>query len=115
MWAVIGAPFHWFSGVVSGDVGIRRIGVELTVKSDLVALDTELPRNLYGGLAEELTGRVAFEPGAVSYAAYTTLAVVTFDAKKSAQYGFYRSADRAFTRDGLIAAEGIVREKRDTA
>lgn len=36
--------------------------------------------------------------------AYTTLAVVTFDAKKSAQYGFYRSADRAFTRDTLIAA-----------
>jgi fructokinase len=36
--------------------------------------------------------------------AYTTLAVVTFDAKKSAQYGFYRHADRAFTRDGLIAA-----------
>ena len=36
--------------------------------------------------------------------AYTTLAVVTFDAKKSAQYGFYRNADRAFTRDGLIAA-----------
>jgi fructokinase len=35
--------------------------------------------------------------------AYTTLAVVTFDAKKSAQYGFYRQADRAFTRDGLIA------------
>src|SRR5215217_5047853 len=37
-------------------------------------------------------------------AAYTTLAVVTFDEKKSAQYGFYRNADRAFTRDGLIAA-----------
>ena len=37
-------------------------------------------------------------------AAYTTLAVVTFDAKKSAQYGFYRNADRAFTREGLIAA-----------
>ncbi len=36
--------------------------------------------------------------------AYTTLAVVTFDARKSAQYGFYRNADRAFTRDGLIAA-----------
>lgn len=36
-------------------------------------------------------------------AAYTTLAVVTFDAKKSAQYGFYRNADRAFTREGLIA------------
>lgn len=36
--------------------------------------------------------------------AYTTLAVVTFDAKKSAQYGFYRNADRAFTREGLIAA-----------
>ncbi len=35
--------------------------------------------------------------------AYTTLAVVTFDAKKSAQYGFYRNADRAFTREGLIA------------
>ncbi|WP_421758750.1 PfkB family carbohydrate kinase [Devosia sp.] len=37
-------------------------------------------------------------------AAYTTLAVVTFDAKKSAQYGFYRDADRAFSREGLIAA-----------
>ncbi|HEY9011927.1 MAG TPA: PfkB family carbohydrate kinase [Devosia sp.] len=37
-------------------------------------------------------------------AAYTTLAVVTFDEKKSAQYGFYRQADRAFTREGLIAA-----------
>lgn len=37
-------------------------------------------------------------------AAYTTLAVVTFDEKKSAQYGFYRHADRAFTKDGLIAA-----------
>lgn len=36
--------------------------------------------------------------------AYTTLAVVTFDAKKSAQYGFYRDADRAFTREGMIAA-----------
>ena len=35
---------------------------------------------------------------------YTTLAVVTFDEKKSAQYGFYRHADRAFTKDGLIAA-----------
>lgn len=37
-------------------------------------------------------------------AAYTTLAVVTFDARRSAQYGFYRSADRAFTREGLLAA-----------
>ncbi len=36
-------------------------------------------------------------------AAYTSLAVVTFDAKKSASYGFYRQADRAFTREGLIA------------
>jgi fructokinase len=36
--------------------------------------------------------------------AYTTLAVVTFDAKKSAQYGFYRNADRAFSTDKLIAA-----------
>jgi fructokinase len=36
-------------------------------------------------------------------AAYTTLAVVTFDDKKSAQYGFYRNADRAFTRDSLLA------------
>jgi fructokinase len=54
---------------------------------------------LLGPLAEAgvtplLTERVA---------AYTTLAVVTFDAKKSAQYGFYRDADRAFTREGLIA------------
>jgi fructokinase len=36
--------------------------------------------------------------------AYTTLAVVTFDEKRSAQYGFYRQADRAFTREGLVAA-----------
>lgn len=36
--------------------------------------------------------------------AYTTLAVVTFDEKKSAQYGFYRDADRAFSKEGLIAA-----------
>lgn len=55
---------------------------------------------LLGPLAEAgvkplLTQRVA---------AYTTLAVVTFDAKKSAQYGFYRDADRAFTKAGLIAA-----------
>lgn len=35
--------------------------------------------------------------------AYTTLAVVTFDEKKSAQYGFYRNADRAFTTQTLIA------------
>jgi fructokinase len=47
------------------------------------------------GVTPLLTERVA---------AYTTLAVVTFDAKKSAQYGFYRNADRAFTREGLIAA-----------
>jgi fructokinase len=46
------------------------------------------------GVKPLLTDRVA---------AYTTLAVVTFDAKKSAQYGFYRDADRAFTREGLIA------------
>lgn len=47
------------------------------------------------GVAPLLTERVD---------AYTTLAVVTFDKKKSAQYGFYRNADRAFTREGLIAA-----------
>ncbi|MGV3491245.1 MAG: PfkB family carbohydrate kinase [Devosia sp.] len=47
------------------------------------------------GVVPLLTERVA---------AYTTLAVVTFDEKKSAQYGFYRQADRAFTRGGLIAA-----------
>lgn len=35
--------------------------------------------------------------------AYTTLAVVTFDERKSAQYGFYRNADRAFTTQTLIA------------
>ena len=35
---------------------------------------TELPRNLYAGLAAELTGPVGFEPGSVSYAAYATLA-----------------------------------------
>lgn len=37
-------------------------------------------------------------------AAYTTLAVVTFDERKSARYGFYRQADRAFSRDSLLAA-----------
>ena len=36
--------------------------------------------------------------------AYTSLAVVTFDDKKSASYGFYRQADRAFSRDTLLAA-----------
>jgi fructokinase len=34
----------------------------------------------------------------------TTLAVVTLNAKMEAQYEFYRGADRAFTRDSLIAA-----------
>lgn len=34
----------------------------------------------------------------------TTLAVVTLNARGQAQYEFYRSADRAFTRDGLIGA-----------
>ena len=37
-------------------------------------------------------------------AAPTTLAVVTLDARGKASYRFYREADRAFTRDGLIAA-----------
>lgn len=34
----------------------------------------------------------------------STLAVVTLNARKEAQYEFYRGADRAFTREGLIAA-----------
>jgi len=34
----------------------------------------------------------------------TTLAVVTLNARQQAQYEFYRSADRAFTEAGLIAA-----------
>lgn len=34
----------------------------------------------------------------------TTLAVVTLNEKREARYEFYRSADRAFTREGLIAA-----------
>ena len=34
----------------------------------------------------------------------TTLAVVTLNAKKEAQYEFYRGADRAFTGEGLRAA-----------
>ena len=34
----------------------------------------------------------------------TTLAVVTDDGKGNPRYAFYREADRAFTRDGLIAA-----------
>jgi len=37
-------------------------------------------------------------------AAPSTLAVVTLNEKMQAQYEFYRSADRAFTREGLIAA-----------
>jgi fructokinase len=37
-------------------------------------------------------------------AAYTTLAVVTDDGKGNPRYAFYREADRAFTREGLIAA-----------
>ena len=60
------------------------------------------------GLGTHLLGPLA-EAGVVPLlservAAYTTLAVVTFDEKKSAQYGFYRDADRAFTREGMIAA-----------
>jgi len=34
----------------------------------------------------------------------STLAVVTLNARGQAQYEFYRGADRAFTREGLIAA-----------
>lgn len=34
----------------------------------------------------------------------STLAVVTLDEKRQARYEFYRGADRAFTREGLIAA-----------
>jgi fructokinase len=34
----------------------------------------------------------------------TTLAVVTDDGKGNPRYAFYREADRAFTREGLIAA-----------
>lgn len=34
----------------------------------------------------------------------TTLAVVTLNEKREARYEFYRGADRAFTREGLIAA-----------
>ena len=34
----------------------------------------------------------------------STLAVVTLNEKKEAKYEFYRGADRAFTREGLIAA-----------
>lgn len=34
----------------------------------------------------------------------TTLAVVTLNKKMEAAYEFYRGADRAFTRDGLVAA-----------
>jgi fructokinase len=35
---------------------------------------------------------------------YSTLAVVTDDGRGNPRYAFYREADRAFTRDGLIAA-----------
>ena len=34
----------------------------------------------------------------------STLAVVTDDGRGNPRYAFYREADRAFTRDGLIAA-----------
>ena len=34
----------------------------------------------------------------------STLAVVTLNAKREARYEFYRGADRAFTREGLLAA-----------
>lgn len=34
----------------------------------------------------------------------SSLAVVSLDEKGAAQYEFYREADRAFTRDGLVAA-----------
>ena len=37
-------------------------------------------------------------------AAYTTLAIVTDDGHGNPRYAFYREADRAFTRDGLISA-----------
>ena len=47
------------------------------------------------GVTPLLTERVA---------APTTLAVVTLNARMEAAYEFYRGADRAFTRDGLIAA-----------
>lgn len=33
----------------------------------------------------------------------TTLAVVTLDEQKKAQYEFYRGADRAFTQEGMVA------------
>jgi len=36
--------------------------------------------------------------------AYTTLAVVSDDGRGNPRYAFYREADRAFTREGLIAA-----------
>src|SRR4051812_45096584 len=36
--------------------------------------------------------------------AYSTLAVVSDDGKGNPRYAFYREADRAFTREGLIAA-----------
>lgn len=35
---------------------------------------------------------------------YTTLAVVTDDGQGNPRYAFYREADRAFTREGLISA-----------
>jgi fructokinase len=47
------------------------------------------------GVTPLLSGRVR-EP--------TTLAVVTDDGRGNPRYAFYREADRAFTKDGLIAA-----------
>lgn len=52
------------------------------------------------GVRQLLTARVR---------APSTLAVVTLNARKEARYEFYRGADHAFTRDGLVAAlpEGV--------
>lgn len=64
-----------------------------------------ISRDTFGGLLLgplEAAGVSSLLPERV--AAYTTLAVVTDDGHGNPRYAFYREADRAFTRDGLIAA-----------
>lgn len=57
--------------------------------------DLLLERHTRSGVTQLLNERVD---------APTTLAVATLDAHRQARYAFYRSADRAFTREGLLAA-----------
>jgi fructokinase len=60
------------------------------------AFGTQLLAPLQAAGAVPLLGERVAEP--------TSLAVVSLDAGGKASYSFYRSADRAFTRQGLVAA-----------